>query len=87
MQVSVVFAGEQQKAWIHLDVDEDCDIQTAIEKSGVIKQCPEIDLSTMKLGVFGKVSALSAKLKDGDRVEIYRPIIRDLDEDDDDDDD
>ena len=37
----------------------------------------EIDLASNKVGVFGKVAALTATLNDGDRVEIYRPLIAD----------
>ncbi len=49
----------------------------AIERSGILAQFPEIDLDTQKVGVFGKVLALETKLEDGDRVEIYRPLIAD----------
>jgi len=52
-------------------------VQQAIEKSGIIKECPEIDLSKNKVGVFGKAAKLDACLRAGDRVEIYRPLIAD----------
>jgi putative ubiquitin-RnfH superfamily antitoxin RatB of RatAB toxin-antitoxin module len=35
---------------------------------------PEIDLKTNKVRILGTVSKLTATAKDGDRVEIYRPI-------------
>ena len=52
-------------------------VKDAIERSGILKQFPEIDLEQQKVGVFGKVCKLDAVLADGDRVEIYRPIICD----------
>ena len=35
---------------------------------------PHIDLATQKVGVFGKLVKPEAKLRPGDRIEIYRPI-------------
>lgn len=85
MQVSVVFAGNQRQSWVDIDVADDCDVEGAIRKSGLLNQFPEINLDQMRLGIFGKFTDLDSPLKAGDRVEIYRPIIRDLDDDDDDD--
>lgn len=85
MQVSVVFAGAQRQSWVKVDVDDDSDVETAIRKSGLLQQFPEIDLERMRLGIYGKFTELDSPLKAGDRVEIYRPIIRSLDDDDDDD--
>lgn len=87
MKVSVVYAGSQHQSWIELDVEEATTVEQAIERCGVLEKMPEIELSTMKVGVFGKITSLKNPLKEGDRVEIYRRITRVLDEDDDDDDD
>ena len=51
--------------------------QQAVELSGIINLCPEIDLSQNKLGVFGKLIKPEAILRDCDRVEIYRPLVVD----------
>jgi uncharacterized protein len=71
---------------VDIDVADDCDVEGAIRKSGLLNQFPEINLEQMRLGIFGKFTDLDSPLKAGDRVEIYRPIIRDLDDDDDDED-
>lgn len=87
MKVSVVYAGTINQSWIELDVEEETTIEQAIQQCGVLEKMPEIDLASMKVGVFGKITPLKSALKEGDRVEIYRRITRVLDEDDDDDDD
>ena len=46
----------------------------AIESSGVLLRHPEIDLGGAKLGVWGKVKQPGDALREGDRVEIYRPL-------------
>ena len=38
---------------------------------------PEIDLAGCELGVFGKVVADDYELMEGDRIEIYRPLMAD----------
>jgi putative ubiquitin-RnfH superfamily antitoxin RatB of RatAB toxin-antitoxin module len=40
----------------------------------VLKLYPEINLTSQKVGIFGKISPLDTVVKDGDRVEIYRQI-------------
>ena len=49
----------------------------AIEHSGLLEQFPEIDLDNQKVGIFGKVTKLEAKVVEGSRIEIYRPITAD----------
>lgn len=46
----------------------------AVRESGVMQRYPAIDLATQKLGIFGKVKSADEVLRDGDRVEIYRPL-------------
>lgn len=87
MKVSVVYAGSQHQSWVEVDVSTEATVQDAINACGLLEKMPEIDTGTMKVGIYGKFTTLSNKLKEGDRVEIYRRITRVLDEDDDDDDD
>lgn len=46
----------------------------AIRASGLLERFGEIDLSTQTVGVWGRSCTLEAALRDGDRVEIYRPL-------------
>jgi putative ubiquitin-RnfH superfamily antitoxin RatB of RatAB toxin-antitoxin module len=74
MQIGVAYAGSEQQIWLSLDVPEDTTVLAAIERSGILARCPQVDLKKNKVGVFGKITKLTAPLSDGDRVEIYRPI-------------
>ena len=93
MQVGVAYADKFKKVWLKLDVPDECSVREAIERSGLLEQFPEIDLDNQKVGIFGKVTKLTAKLEEGNRVEIYRDITADpetverRDRDDDDEDD
>ena len=46
----------------------------AVRASGVLERHPEIDLRQGLLGIHGRMVAESAPLRDGDRVEVYRPL-------------
>lgn len=95
MNVGVCYAEADRQTWLRLEVPDDSTVQQTIELSGLLKLYPTIDLGKQKVGIFGKVAKLDAPVKEGDRVEIYRPITADptqvkrrsIDADDDDDDD
>ncbi len=74
MQVGVAYSEPGQQIWMNIEVSDDATVKDAIEKSGILKMFPTIDLETQKVGVFNKVVKLEATLRAGDRVEIYRPI-------------
>ena len=58
-------------------VDEGTMIQTAILQSGILQQFTEIDLRENKVGIYSRPAKLTDQLKDGDRIEIYRPLLAD----------
>jgi uncharacterized protein len=77
MKVSVVYANPKRQFWTTVDIPEGSRVQDAIERSSVLRQFPEIDLATQKVGIFSKIVALDAAIEEGDRVEIYRPLTAD----------
>ena len=74
MQVGVAYSEHSQQIWMTIEVPDEASVMDAIERSGILKMFPHIDLETQKVGVFGKVVKLETALRAGDRVEIYRPI-------------
>ena len=49
-------------------------LRAAVEASGLLAQHPEIDLRARAFGVWGRKLPLDHLLRDGDRVEIWRPL-------------
>jgi hypothetical protein len=74
MNVGVCYAESDRQLWMRLEVPDNSTIEEAIKLSGVLKLYPEINLSSQKVGIFGKIAALDTPVNDGDRVEIYRQI-------------
>ncbi|HGJ5878174.1 MAG TPA: RnfH family protein, partial [Arsenophonus nasoniae] len=44
---------------------------------GILSLRDDIDLSKNKVGIYSRPAKLSDILSDGDRVEIYRPLLAD----------
>jgi putative ubiquitin-RnfH superfamily antitoxin RatB of RatAB toxin-antitoxin module len=87
MKIAVVYADPASPQRVDCQVDDDATVEDAIQRSGLLRCCPDIDLSVQRVGVFGKFVKLDSALKEGDRVEIYQRITRVLDDEDEDEDD
>ena len=77
IMIEVAYAISEEQVIITIKVPTIFNVQQAIEKSGIQKKFPSIDLSKNKVGIFGKKTTLNHLLKDRDRIEIYRPLILD----------
>jgi len=77
IQVEVIYALPDEQNLLTVDVDDGIEVQQVILESGVLEQHPELDLNAMKVGLFGKMTTLKQKIRDKDRIEIYRPLIAD----------
>ncbi|CAK0755621.1 Protein RnfH [Gammaproteobacteria bacterium] len=74
MKISVSYALPNRQILLTVDLPDGAIVKEAIERSGILKQFPAIDLKQQKVGVFNKVTTLETVLADGDRVEIYRAL-------------
>lgn len=77
IRVEVSYALPHVQALVPLTVPEGTTLEQAVKLSGILEKFPEIDLPNAKVGIWNKVSELSAVLRDKDRAEIYRPLIAD----------
>ena len=75
--VEISYASTREQLIISVNVPIDFNVKQAIEKSGIQKKFPEIDLGKNNVGIFGKQTTLEHSLKNKDRIEIYRPLIID----------
>ncbi len=76
-QVEIVFALPDSATCLFVELSEETNVQQAIEKSNIFEKCPEIDQNNLKVGIWNRVCKLNTIVKDGDRIEIYRPLIAD----------
>ena len=77
LRVEIVYALRDRQVLLALEVEGGTTARQAVERSGILQRFPEIDLVRAGLGIFGRVVSPDTPLRDGDRVEIYRPLIAD----------
>ena len=75
MQIGVAYSEPSQQIWMTIEVPDASTVREGIERSGILKQFPHIDLDPQKVGIFGKLVKLDAALRGGDRIEIYCQIV------------
>lgn len=77
IDVEVAYARPDTQVILKLRVPRGATLEQAVRASGMLERFPEIDLASHELGIFGKLNKPNAELREGDRVEIYRPLIAD----------
>jgi putative ubiquitin-RnfH superfamily antitoxin RatB of RatAB toxin-antitoxin module len=74
IRVEVAYALQTEQVVLRVRLPEGATIAEAIERSGMLRKHPEIDPGKATVGVYGRLARLDTPLRDGDRVEIYRPL-------------
>lgn len=77
INITVSYATPEKQVEIPLVVEENCTVALAIRRSDILKQFPEIRLGETPVGIFSKKVELDSVMRDGDRIEIYRPLLMD----------
>lgn len=77
LKIEVAYALPERQMLIALEVEEGTTALQAIERSGILEHFPQAAPCRDGVGVFGKLVTPDTRLRDGDRVEIYRPLIAD----------
>ena len=75
--VEVVYARPDRQALLEVSVEEGATLNTAIAASGIEARFPRDDLGSCQVGIWGRIAERDSVLKNGDRVEIYRELLRD----------
>lgn len=75
--IEVVYGLPDKQVLLSINVEEGLTVEQAILASGIEQHFPEIDLLILKVGIWNRTCKLTDVPKDGDRIEIYRPLIAD----------
>ncbi len=76
-RIEVAYATPQRQLILECEIEADVGPRDAVRLSGIDRHFPEIDVDQCDLGVFGKAVGADYELAEGDRIEIYRPLIAD----------
>ena len=79
INIEVAFALPEKQSILKIEVLEGCSVFEGAKQSGIDEIYPEIDFETADMGIFGKIVKKPKEqiLREGDRIEIYRPLIID----------
>lgn len=79
IRVEVAYALPHDQKIIALQVEEDCSAYDTVIRSGIVEAYPEIDPDSIPMGIFGKAirDPKTTIMKEGQRIELYRPLIAD----------
>jgi putative ubiquitin-RnfH superfamily antitoxin RatB of RatAB toxin-antitoxin module len=78
MMIDIVYALPDGATVINFKTHEiDLTALQVIQQCGILEKCPEIDQNNLAIGIWNRTSKLHQVVKDGDRIEIYRPLIAD----------
>ncbi|HXV10069.1 MAG TPA: RnfH family protein [Burkholderiales bacterium] len=77
IHVEVVYARPEEQVLLALEVGHGATVGQVIKRSGILDRIPEIGGAPARVGIFGRSAELTALVQEGDRIEIYRPLIAD----------
>jgi putative ubiquitin-RnfH superfamily antitoxin RatB of RatAB toxin-antitoxin module len=77
IKVEVVYALPEKQYLLKVRLAQGSTVEQAIAASGILELRTDIDLAKNKVGIFSRQVKLTDAVNDGDRVEIYRPLIAD----------
>lgn len=77
IRVEVAYALPEKQYLQRVTLSEGATVEEAINASGLLELRSDINLAKNKVGIFSRPAKLADAVQDGDRVEIYRPLIAD----------
>ncbi|MBP8264852.1 RnfH family protein [Pseudomonas fluvialis] len=79
IMVEVVYALPDKQRLLRLNLPAGTNMREAVLRSGIQQHFPGLDVQQAPLGIFGKAVAKPEErvLEEGERVEIYRPLLAD----------
>lgn len=74
LSVEVAAAWPERQFLVTVQLPAGSTVQDALDAVDWSRLAPGLTIETRRIGVFGRLCAPDRVLKDGDRVEIYRPL-------------
>lgn len=76
-QIEVVYGVPEKQRILTIITAKNTTVEQAIVESGMLSLFDEIDLTKNKVGIWNRAAKLTDTLEEGDRIEIYRPLLAD----------
>ena len=76
-EVEIVFALPDRQSLKSVPVATGETVADVVAKSGLHADFPEIEIDSLAVGIWGREADRTQPVKEGDRIEIYRPLAMD----------
>ena len=77
IRIEVAYARPDMQTILAIAVAPGTTVAEAIEQSAIRDEFPEIVIDSVAVGIFSRKVSMDHVLREGDRIEIYRPLIAD----------
>ena len=77
LNIEVAYALPEKQFLLPVKVANGATIEDVIIASGILSLRADIDLKKNKVGIYSRPAKLGDFVQDGDRIEIYRPLLAD----------
>lgn len=77
IHVCVVYALADRQTSVSITVEPATTVTAAVESSGLLRRFPEIAAHPAHYAIFGRLVSEGTAVRDGDRIEILRPLLID----------
>lgn len=74
VRVTVVYCTPQRQHQLRVEVPAGSTLREAVAASGLIEREPALAGRPLDLGVFSRPRSADAAVREGDRIEVYRPL-------------
>lgn len=75
IRVEVAYAEADRQLVVGVELPAGSSLHDAIAASNIAAEFPALEIHPDRVGVFGQKASLEQTLADGDRVELYRPLL------------
>ena len=79
VKVQVIYALPEQQWVVPVEVPAGTTMRQAVHLSGIAEKLPDVDVMSLPMGMYGHIEKTpeSRVLEEGDRIELYRPLLVD----------
>jgi putative ubiquitin-RnfH superfamily antitoxin RatB of RatAB toxin-antitoxin module len=74
MRVAVAVALAARQEVIEVELALHATVADALAAARLDERFPEVDFSAMRIGIWSRAAGATTVLREGDRVELYRPL-------------
>jgi uncharacterized protein len=75
INIQICFAVGVEVQVLEFEIAPNLTIENVLNDLNVSRQLTTLNRESSKLGIFGKIKSMDTELSDGDRLEIYQPLL------------